>query len=165
MWNKYKIIKYRVIDFLLKITRLKITLLLRRILVVILPKEDLNQMNGTIHYVDTCSNSTVRTLEQSNVKVMSLLSILSSFFPTGYLWELKAKYCDALRDLVPFDNFKNKNNNHGRVSLLVTLQASTCNVTKSKTPMVDFHIFYIVQMVPNRAKRLVFLVRRLDKTS
>lgn len=58
---------------------------------VILPKEDLNQMNGTIHYVDTCSNSTVRTLEQSNVKVMSLLSILSSFFPTGYLWELKGE--------------------------------------------------------------------------
>ena len=38
-------------------------------------------------------------------------------------------------DFVPFAQFqKRKENNHGGMLLLVKLQASTCNFTKSSTP-------------------------------
>ena len=55
-------------------------------------------------------------------------------------------------------NFKNVKNTHGVVLLLVKLQASVCNFTENNTPpWVFFHIFKIVQMVPNQAKRLIFI--------
>ena len=44
-----------------------------------------------------------------------------------------------MRDLVQFVQFKKPENTHGRVLLLVTLQASTCNFTKSNIlPWVSF---------------------------
>ena len=44
--------------------------------------------------------------------------------------------CDALRDLVPFVQFKNVKNAYGRMLLLV-------NFTKNNTsPLVFFHIFH-----------------------
>ena len=59
--------------------------------------------------------------------------------------------CDALRDLVSFVLFQ-KNMKKQEVVLL----AETCNFTKSNTaPWVFFHIFKIIQMVPNRAERLI----------
>ena len=39
--------------------------------------------------------------------------------------------CDALRNLVPFVQFKN----HGKVLLLVKLQALACIITKNNTPL------------------------------
>ena len=41
---------------------------------------------------------------------------------------------DALRDLIPFVQFKKRENTHGGVLLLVKVQASACNFTKSNTP-------------------------------
>ena len=47
-------------------------------------------------------------------------------------------------------------NIHGGMLLLVKLQASACNFTKKyHSSMGFFHVFKIVQMVPNRAKRLI----------
>ena len=45
--------------------------------------------------------------------------------PSEYIW-------DALRDLVPFVQFKNMNNTCGGVLILIKLQAKACNFTKSK---------------------------------
>ena len=41
----------------------------------------------------------------------------------------------ALRNLVPFVQFKNVKNTHGGVLLLVKLQDQACNFTKSNTPL------------------------------
>ena len=41
---------------------------------------------------------------------------------------------DALRNLVPFVEFKNVKNTHGGVLLLAKLQAKIYNFTKSNTP-------------------------------
>ena len=50
--------------------------------------------------------------------------------------------CGALRDLVPFLQFKKREKNtHGRVLLLVKLQAEACNFTKSNTPPWVFFTF------------------------
>ena len=50
--------------------------------------------------------------------------------------------CDALLDLVPFVQFKKSKNTHGRVLILVKLQANTCNFTKINTlPWVLFTFF------------------------
>ena len=43
--------------------------------------------------------------------------------------------CDAFRDLVPFVQFKKRENNHGKVLFLVKLQAKACNFTKINTPL------------------------------
>ena len=52
-------------------------------------------------------------------------------------------------------------NIHGGMLLLVKLQASACNFTKKyHSSMGFFHVFKIVQMVPNRAKRLLWLIFR-----
>ena len=48
---------------------------------------------------------------------------------------------DALRDLVPFAQFKNVKNTHGGVLLLVWFQALACNFTKSNTPSWVFFKF------------------------
>ena len=42
--------------------------------------------------------------------------------------------CYALCNLLPFVQFKKPENTHGGVLLLVKLQASACNFTKSNTP-------------------------------
>ena len=39
-------------------------------------------------------------------------------------------HCDALRDFVPFEQFKKRENIHGGVLLLVSLQDLACNFTK-----------------------------------
>ena len=60
--------------------------------------------------------------------------------------------CDDLRDLVTFAQFKNFEKHPWRS---VTFRA--CNFTKSNTPpRVFFHVFSVIQMVPNRAKRLIW---------
>ena len=48
---------------------------------------------------------------------------------------------DVSRDLVPFAQFKNVENTHGGVLLLVKLQASACNCTKINTPPRVFPCF------------------------
>ena len=53
-------------------------------------------------------------------------------------------------------NLKNVKNNHGGVLLLVTLQAKACNLLKVTLLMCVFHVFYIVQMVSNRVKHLIY---------
>ena len=51
-------------------------------------------------------------------------------------------------------------NTHRGVLLLVKLQVKACNFTKSNTPpWVFFTFFNIVQMVPNRAKRLKYKLK------
>ena len=54
-------------------------------------------------------------------------------------------------------NFKNVENTHGGVLLLVKLQASACNVTKSNTlPWVFFTFFKLyIQMAPNNFNFMV----------
>ena len=42
------------------------------------------------------------------------------------------------------------------VILLVTLQVEACNCTKSKTPPYFFHVFWIVEIIPNRAKHHIY---------
>ena len=49
--------------------------------------------------------------------------------------------CDVLCGLVPFVRFKKSENTHGRVLLLVKLQVSACNFTKSNTPPWVFSRF------------------------
>ena len=62
--------------------------------------------------------------------------------------------CDVLRDLVPFVQYKKHEKTHGRVLLLVKLQAGgvlllikfqaflACNFTKSNTPPWMFFAFF-----------------------
>ena len=50
--------------------------------------------------------------------------------------------CDALRDLVPFVQFKNAKNTNGGVLLLVNLQALACNFAKSITHRWVFFTFF-----------------------
>ena len=50
--------------------------------------------------------------------------------------------CDALRDLVPFIQFKNVKNTHGGELLLVKLQASTCNFTERNIHSWVFSTFF-----------------------
>ena len=59
--------------------------------------------------------------------------------------KINLKFRD-LRNLVLFAQFKKDENNHGGVLLLVKLQASARNFTKSNkhTSMGDFNIFKIV---------------------
>ena len=42
--------------------------------------------------------------------------------------------CDTLRNFVQFVQFKNVENTHGGLLILVKLQAEACNFTKSNTP-------------------------------
>ena len=53
-------------------------------------------------------------------------------------------------------NLKNVKNTHGGVLLLVKLQALACKFAKSDSAWMFFAFFYIVKMVRNRAKRLMF---------
>ena len=50
--------------------------------------------------------------------------------------------CDALHDLVPFLQFKKRENALGGVLPLVNLQASACNFTKSHTLVRAFFTFF-----------------------
>ena len=60
-----------------------------------------------------------------------------------------------------FYNLKNVRNTHGGVPLLVKLQDSACHFTKSNThPWVFFHVFKIVQMVPNRVNHLIIFIKK-----
>ena len=52
------------------------------------------------------------------------------------------KICGALHDLVPCAQFKKRKNIHGGGLLLVKLQASACNFTKSNTPPRVFFTFF-----------------------
>ena len=47
----------------------------------------------------------------------------------------------AFRDLVPFVQFKKRENSHGGVLLFVKFQALACNFTKSNTPPWVFFMF------------------------
>ena len=59
-----------------------------------------------------------------------------SFHSSNYI-------CGALRDLLPFVQFKNVKNTHEGVLILVKLQASAYNFTKINTPSwVFFTVFY-----------------------
>ena len=49
--------------------------------------------------------------------------------------------CGALRDLVPFVQFKNVKNTHEGVLVLVKLQAEACNFTKINIPPCVFFTF------------------------
>ena len=61
--------------------------------------------------------------------------------------------CDALRDLIPFVQFKKRE----RVLLLVKFKALASIFTKSNTPPWGvFHVFKIVQMIPNRATHNIY---------
>ena len=48
---------------------------------------------------------------------------------------------DVLRDLVPFAQFKKRENTHGGALLLVKLQTKACNFTKSNTTSWMFFMF------------------------
>ena len=50
--------------------------------------------------------------------------------------------CDALRDLVPFAQFKQRENTHGGERLLVKLQAEACNFTRKNIPPWVFFTFF-----------------------
>ena len=60
---------------------------------------------------------------------------------------------DALRDSVPFVQLKNVKNTHGGVLLLVTKHSS----------MRFFHVFKIIQMVPNHAMHHIFTILKVSK--
>ena len=51
------------------------------------------------------------------------------------------KHGDVLRDLVPFAQFKKRENTHGGALLLVKLQTKACNFTKSNTTSWMFFMF------------------------
>ena len=63
-----------------------------------------------------------------------------------------------MHHVVPFVQFlKNVKNAHAGVLILAKFQAQACNFTKSNTPIcVFFKFFKNVQMVPNRAKHLIY---------
>ena len=52
------------------------------------------------------------------------------------------KMCGALRDLVPFVQFKKHEKYHGGVLILVKLQASACKFTKINAPPWVFFTFF-----------------------
>ena len=57
-----------------------------------------------------------------------------------------------------FCNLKNVKNTHGWVILLVKLQTSACNFTKSNIPpWVFFTFLQLYKMVPNRIKHQIYL--------
>ena len=65
---------------------------------------------------------------------------------------------DALRDLVPFVQFKKREKQPWIVLLLVKLQALAWHFTKSNIlSCVFFHVFQLVQMVLNYAKHNILL--------
>ena len=69
---------------------------------------------------------------------------------------------DVLRDLVPFVQFKRRQNTYGRMLLLVRLNASDWNFTENNTPpMGVFHVFQILEMVANPAKHYIYIFDEL----
>ena len=77
------------------------------------------------------------------------------------LHQNKALYVMRCAIWYRFYNLKNVRNTHGGVSLLVKLQDSACHFTKSNThPWGFFHVFKIVQMVPNRVNHLIIFIKK-----
>ena len=65
--------------------------------------------------------------------------------------------CNILCDLVPFAQFKKRENTHGRVLLLVKLQDFRLQLYyKYHSFMGVFQVFKIVQMVANRAAHHIY---------
>ena len=56
--------------------------------------------------------------------------------------EIEIQICGALRDLVPWAQFKNREKHPRRSVLLVKLQAKAYNFTKSNTPPWVFFTFF-----------------------
>ena len=52
-------------------------------------------------------------------------------------------------------NLRNVKNTHGGVLLIVKVRAENCSFTKYNTAAWVFHIFDLLQMLPNRAKHCV----------
>ena len=61
---------------------------------------------------------------------------------------------NVLCDLVPFEQLKNMKNTHGGVLFSVKLPTEAYKFTKKHSSTGVFHVFQIVQIVPNRAKHL-----------
>ena len=60
-----------------------------------------------------------------------LLTVIKNTYNCTPLYQAnRHQICDALRELVPFVQFKKRENTHGRVLILVKLQAEACSFTK-----------------------------------
>ena len=67
--------------------------------------------------------------------------------------------CDALRDLVPFVQFKKRESTHGGVLILVKLQTSACNFTKSNTSPWVFFTFFKLYKWYQIAQRITIILQ------
>ena len=77
------------------------------------------------------------------------------------LFKIFVRICDALRNLVPFLQFKKHEIMHGRVLLLVKLQAKSYNFTESNTaPLV---LFTFLNCINGTKSRKAFH-KRLDES-
>ena len=75
-------------------------------------------------------------------------------------WTIKkisSHICDALRDLVSLYNLRNVKNIRGGVIFLVQVQVKPVNLLNVTRLHQFFSRFYIVQILPNRAKRLIYI--------
>ena len=77
---------------------------------------------------------------------------------------------DVLRDLVPFAQLKNAKNTHGEVILLVKVQVSACNFTKSIVPpWVFFSRFffklYKCYQTAQSIRNIPYLQRTIERTT
>ena len=60
--------------------------------------------------------------------------------------------CGVLRDLVPYEQFKEREKHPWRIVTFSKVAGLACNFTKSNTSYMGiFHVFQVVQMVQNRA--------------
>ena len=87
-----------------------------------------------------------------HVSLLSLDFSTNSSFSSSKCQTFICKYiCDSLRDLLPFKQFKKRENTRGGVLLKV------CNFIKNNTPPWVFFIFFkIVQILKNCTKRLIW---------
>ena len=75
----------------------------------------------------------------------SILSFPKNLLPTIFQFSrIDSKFCDVLHDLVPFVKFKKREMHAWR--------SVTFGLVKVTLPHGYFHVFKIVQMVPNCAK-------------
>ena len=84
---------------------------------------------------------------------LSFLCNASFNLSMDYACTIYPSIFDALHDVVPFVQLKNVKNTHGGVLLLVTKHSS----------MRFFHVFKIIQMVPNHAMHHIFTILKVSK--
>ena len=78
----------------------------------------------------------MRKFGKKNINWENVLSKIKELERLWHKWYKGRKICDTLHDLVPFVQFKNRENTHGGVLLLVKL-CKCCPIPPSVTYVID----------------------------